>query len=500
MKECDALREDLKAYADGELGSARHQEIERHLDSCEACREEVAAMNRISHEFFELEGKAESESFNPALRARILAGLPELQSGAVPARPSFRQWWRRPMLGLAGVAAAAVIVVILWDPQSPKVAGSLAMQADKSAAGGGGGMADRQQVASNAPAFSTSAGGGSARHQPMATAPVTPSSAPSGGGMPSSEMKMAKVEPHYNRLDMEAAKAKKPLDSNKALKDYDESPAGKKLVGEVKHPESRALAMAPGKRVNDGLKGPAGPVASLPLKADSPMTLNYDAGKLSSASRPGTDSHASISAPVNLEVVVVVDKLDEKKAALLSLIKEAGGTAETKAENRASNNGPNKTNAAAIMVQIPSAKADETIANVKRLGEDETTSYKLSREPLGKTESLIQNSGQNAVGDRAFRSSVAGQGGSGRAGSANAGSARENGENNRDQSAKRQARGKAGQQVNQNANSQLQQNAAKSRAVMPLNSLEPKPAVTSFTIRLLERQKVSPATEPQQKK
>jgi hypothetical protein len=497
MKECDALREDLKAYADGELGSARHQEIERHLDSCEACREEVAAMNRISHEFFELEGKAESESFDPALRARILAGLPELQPGAVSARPSLRQWWRRPMLGLAGVAAVAVIAVILWDPQSQKVAGNMRMEAAKSAGGGGGGMADRQQVASNAPAFSAS-GGSPPRQKPAAAASVSPAS-PSGGGMPSSEMKMAKVEPQFNKLSLEAAKAKKPLDSKNASQDYDESPAGVKLARRAKTPESRVLAMAPGKRVHDGLKGPIGPVATLPLKADSPMTLNYDAGKLSSASRPGTASHASVSAPVNQEVVVVVDKLDEKKAALLSLIKEAGGTAETKAENRASNNGPNKTNAAAIMVQIPSAKVDETIANVKRLGEDEAASYKLSREPLGKTESLIQNSGQNAVGDRAFRSSVAGQGGSGRAGSANAGSTRENAENNRDQSAKRQIRGKTGQQLNQ-GNSQLQQNATKSRAAMPLNSLEPKPAVTSFTIRLLEKQKVAPAMEPQQKK
>ena len=67
MKDCDALREDLKAYLDGELPLLRRLAAGRHLARCAACREELAMTRRIGNELRDAdEGRADVEVAHPA--------------------------------------------------------------------------------------------------------------------------------------------------------------------------------------------------------------------------------------------------------------------------------------------------------------------------------------------------------------------------------------------------------------------------------------------------
>ena len=47
MKNCKGFERDLVAFLSGEVSGKRKMQVESHLDSCERCRQELAAMNRI---------------------------------------------------------------------------------------------------------------------------------------------------------------------------------------------------------------------------------------------------------------------------------------------------------------------------------------------------------------------------------------------------------------------------------------------------------------------
>ena len=70
----DALRDDLKAYLDGELTFLRRAAVRRHLASCAACRTEINEMETVTKQLLAEEG-AET-AFDANLRARILNDAP----------------------------------------------------------------------------------------------------------------------------------------------------------------------------------------------------------------------------------------------------------------------------------------------------------------------------------------------------------------------------------------------------------------------------------------
>lgn len=102
MPECkSALQEDLKAYLDGELPTARRVAVERHLTDCAACQSELEGLRLLSTTL--VEALPATAPLPDALRARILASLPE---PAAP-RPFSLPFWRRPgpMAAFSGVLA-----------------------------------------------------------------------------------------------------------------------------------------------------------------------------------------------------------------------------------------------------------------------------------------------------------------------------------------------------------------------------------------------------------
>jgi len=101
MTTCDRLRDNLKAYHDGELGLPRRLAVRWHVARCERCRKEIALMEEMSKEL----RAAESGGLSETLRARILANAPQAvadgPSTPLPATPEWRKRRRRQTIVFA---------------------------------------------------------------------------------------------------------------------------------------------------------------------------------------------------------------------------------------------------------------------------------------------------------------------------------------------------------------------------------------------------------------
>lgn len=123
MKGCDALRDDLKAYLDGELPLARRLAVRRHLARCAACREEIAMGKRIGNELRAAETVPgiSAHGLPPALRARILADV----EGIAPLPGVMEPPTRRSPLPVWGAwAAAALTCLVLISRFGPDFPGT----------------------------------------------------------------------------------------------------------------------------------------------------------------------------------------------------------------------------------------------------------------------------------------------------------------------------------------------------------------------------------------
>ena len=128
MNACDAVREILPAYTDGELSQDRRAPLERHLEGCPACRDELTVLNRDERLLRAVIGRRVPA--NPTINARVWAVVdrdrrtvrPDRRASIPENRPStgrsgifrlpvFRIW------GFAGAVAVAVLFVALFIRQ-----------------------------------------------------------------------------------------------------------------------------------------------------------------------------------------------------------------------------------------------------------------------------------------------------------------------------------------------------------------------------------------------
>src|SRR5262245_52712996 len=125
MTDCNALRDELKAYVDGELPAARHAAIRIHLARCADCREERATMEQISHEL----RIGDSGELTAELRGKILEGaVPELPDTDGQSAPA--PWWRQNAMKLWATAAVAVVAWFIFMPVIAPVAGFAPLMGD----------------------------------------------------------------------------------------------------------------------------------------------------------------------------------------------------------------------------------------------------------------------------------------------------------------------------------------------------------------------------------
>jgi mycothiol system anti-sigma-R factor len=109
MMDCRELHQKVYAFLDGELDPELRAVVEKHLDSCPACRADV----HVERELWGALGERlrRSEPAPAALRARILEGI---QASATPAPRSYGRLLASPWM--PRLAMAAVLVVMLMVP------------------------------------------------------------------------------------------------------------------------------------------------------------------------------------------------------------------------------------------------------------------------------------------------------------------------------------------------------------------------------------------------
>jgi hypothetical protein len=128
-------RDSVASYLLGSLPEDEHERFAAHLPGCEACSRDVAELGVVADT---LPLAAPQIVPPPELKDRIMTVVrseAELlaASGAQadaprPAAPERRGWWRRPLLSLRPIAAAAAAVVLI----AVGVAGGLALSGGES--------------------------------------------------------------------------------------------------------------------------------------------------------------------------------------------------------------------------------------------------------------------------------------------------------------------------------------------------------------------------------
>lgn len=100
---CKEMEARLISYTDGRATDAERAAVERHIESCAACRAHVAEFRGVWSALDEAPALEPSPSFDARLRQRIAA------------EPRRRAWfgWLRPWPRLA-LATAAIALLAVW--------------------------------------------------------------------------------------------------------------------------------------------------------------------------------------------------------------------------------------------------------------------------------------------------------------------------------------------------------------------------------------------------
>src|SRR5687767_1804438 len=118
MSSCTEIRDELKAYADGELAGSLRGSVRQHVERCAACGRELEEIQTLSRQLRELD----TAMPRPELRSRILAHVPvEIQTSR---RPS--PWWRTPGFAFGlGSAACALLLLVVMVPRASEMENDL---------------------------------------------------------------------------------------------------------------------------------------------------------------------------------------------------------------------------------------------------------------------------------------------------------------------------------------------------------------------------------------
>ncbi|HUW58531.1 MAG TPA: anti-sigma factor [Planctomycetota bacterium] len=120
MNGCEDIRELLSAGLDGELSAAEAARLEAHLASCEACRRERDALERVWNGLGVLGDVKTPEG----MTERVLARVASIRTHRRPR--AFLRRWVYPLATAAAVLLAFVIGRLLWvdgelDPQTQQI-------------------------------------------------------------------------------------------------------------------------------------------------------------------------------------------------------------------------------------------------------------------------------------------------------------------------------------------------------------------------------------------
>ncbi|MBN2498623.1 MAG: VWA domain-containing protein [Deltaproteobacteria bacterium] len=123
MSKCEELREDLVAYADGELEASRKAEIEAHLEGCEGCRALLEDLRSVGERLQAWQAVEPGEGWDQRAEQRIRAAA-EARKKAKPRR----SFWLRPAFAW-GMGTCMLLLVGAWVLLGKSFKGAQAPQA-----------------------------------------------------------------------------------------------------------------------------------------------------------------------------------------------------------------------------------------------------------------------------------------------------------------------------------------------------------------------------------
>ncbi len=111
---CAGVKPLLYEYLEGVLTAEKRQAVDAHLDSCARCRGELDFLKRYRERMASLEPVRAPQDFTARLMKRLEREEPA--RGERDTAPLISPWKLRLSLGVAGLLAAAVVVVVLFAP------------------------------------------------------------------------------------------------------------------------------------------------------------------------------------------------------------------------------------------------------------------------------------------------------------------------------------------------------------------------------------------------
>lgn len=105
-------------YLKGELDAQRHQEIQQHLEGCDACMNEFEELQAFKSNLAEWKGPRLSEEAVDSIKS---AGYEAFQSGNAPPQ-TVRIWIRRILSAAAIVMLTFLSQTLIWNPFQPVIA------------------------------------------------------------------------------------------------------------------------------------------------------------------------------------------------------------------------------------------------------------------------------------------------------------------------------------------------------------------------------------------
>jgi anti-sigma factor RsiW len=114
MMDHDDIQQLLPAYVDQELGIVDALAVERHLQTCDACRREIEEQRSVSNRVQAASAYVDAPA---ALRTRIMASLPDKPAHRARGA-TWRAWWPRTMVALAASLALGWGVSVYRAPSA----------------------------------------------------------------------------------------------------------------------------------------------------------------------------------------------------------------------------------------------------------------------------------------------------------------------------------------------------------------------------------------------
>ncbi|UCD58745.1 MAG: zf-HC2 domain-containing protein, partial [Candidatus Hydrogenedentota bacterium] len=104
---CVRVKEILVDYAEGALAGRKRLAVERHLSRCEACRSELAWIEKVRQDILSLETPERDAEFWESFGSRLSQKLAQEEN---PESAGRSLWW--PRLSFAAAGAAVMVFVI----------------------------------------------------------------------------------------------------------------------------------------------------------------------------------------------------------------------------------------------------------------------------------------------------------------------------------------------------------------------------------------------------